>query len=173
MGQNMNNSFLFECAVKLCSADHVSGYISANPVIDSRLKLTEKRLTLLYKLVSEISSKLISQSSADDIQRVTYCFKSAIDLTSADIACGVIAVEPILYERDAKIPEVIETYYDMVSGIVGNLSINCDEVEKIKSSHDASSEYNKHENNDNVEVKTVIIPVYQKMKKSKIKKGKR
>lgn len=39
----MNDSFIFDCAIKLCSADHVSGYVSANPVIDTREKNNGKK----------------------------------------------------------------------------------------------------------------------------------
>lgn len=165
----MNDSFLFDCAVTLCSSDHVSGFISPNPVIDSRDKITAQRLSFLYKLVKQVKENIEQQSNQGGLAKNKYCFERAIQLTGSDIACGVIAVEPILYDRDEKISEVIAFYFDMVAKSLVGLSIELspekecvDIIEKTIEVKEVPAEY-----------KTIVIPVYQKMKKSKIKKGKR
>lgn len=166
----MNDSFLFNCAVRLCSSDHISGYVSPNPVIDTRDKITEQRLTHLYKLVKQVKENIELQNDLGNTETTKYCFKRAIELTSSDIACGVIAVEPILYDRDEKISEVIAFYFQMVTKLVTNLKI---ELQATIESSSTILENNQQVCDVAVEYKTVVIPVYQKMKKSKIKKGKR
>ncbi|ROU17651.1 hypothetical protein EB837_02150 [Kluyvera ascorbata] len=164
----MNDSFIFDCAIKLCSADHVSGYVSANPVIDTREKITEKRLAFIYQLLSNVKNKTLQQCENRNEDEIEYCFEKAVQLTSSDISCGVIAVEPILYDRDQKICETIEFYYSMVTKTAEDFSISlvskCGDI-TLKNTHESFE--------SSVEYKTVVIPVYQKMKKSKIKKGKR
>ncbi len=99
--------FLFDCAVELCCSDHVSGFISAKPVIDIRENLTEQRINYVYQLVNKIKEKIQLQNPSDNDGKIKYCFKKAIELTCSDISCGVIAVEPILYDRNDKICETI------------------------------------------------------------------
>lgn len=162
----MNDSFIFDCAIKLCSADHVSGYISANPVIDTREKITEKRLSFIYQLLSDVKNKVSQQCENEN--EIQYCLEKAVQLTSSDISCGVIAVEPILYDRDQKICETIEFYFSMVIKTVNNFSINISSKSVDITLKDTPEIIERP-----VEYKTVVVPVYQKMKKSKIKKGKR
>lgn len=165
----MNDSFVFNCATSLCSSDHISGYVSANPVIDSREKITEQRLLFLYQLVARIKDHIVQQNANEDMQRVKYCFERAIQLTCSDISCGVIAVEPILYDRDQKISEVIELYFNMVNKALKDLSVLF--VSSVMPS--SATQQVADEKSNSVEYKTIVIPVYQKMKRSKIKKGKR
>lgn len=162
----MNDSFIFDCAIKLCSADHVSGYISANPVIDTREKITEKRLSFIYQLLSDVKNKVSQQCENEN--EIQYCLEKAVQLTSSDISCGVIAVEPILYDRDQKICETIEFYFSMVIKTVNNFSINISSKIVDITLKDTQEIIERP-----VEYKTVVVPVYQKMKKIKIKKGKR
>lgn len=166
----MNDSFLFNCAVSLCSSDHISGYVSPNPVIDTRDKITEQRLTHLYKLVKQVKENVEQLNDLGNKEIIKYCFKRAIELTSSDIACGVIAEEPILYDRDEKIAEVIIFYFGMVNKLITNLKIELQAVTEVSST---IVENIQQVSEPAVEYKTVVIPVYQKMKKSKIKKGKR
>lgn len=166
----MNDSFVFDCAIKLCSADHVSGYVSANPVIDTREKITEKRLSFIYQLLSDVKNKVLQQceNKNKNEDEIEYCFEKAVQLTSSDISCGVIAVEPILYDRDQKICETIEFYFSMVIKAVASLSISL-----VSKKGNVALQNTQEIIKPPVEYKTVVIPVYQKMKKSKIKKGKR
>lgn len=164
----MNDSFIFDCAIKLCSADHVSGYVSANPVIDTREKITEKRLAFIYQLLSDVKNKVLQQCENKNEDEIEYCFEKAVELTSSDISCGVIAVEPILYDRDQKICETIEFYFSMVIKAVASLSISL-----VSKNENVALKNTQEIIKPPVEYKTVVIPVYQKMKKSKIKKGKR
>ena len=163
----MEKSFILDCAVKICSADHVSGYISINPVIDSRDKLTEQRLNLLYDLIYNASVDLLN--AYPDIKRneIAYVLDKAIQLTSSDISCGAIAVEPVLYERDQKIFDTIKFYFMMVNKMRSSLSI---EIENNEISSPVRVEQSIP---SYPESRTIVIPVYQKMKRAKIKKGKR
>ncbi|MFU0885706.1 hypothetical protein ACM26S_06735 [Kluyvera sichuanensis] len=163
----MKKSFILDCAVKICSADHVSGYISINPVIDTRDKLTEQRLNLLYDLIYNVSIDVIN--AYPDIKRdeVAYVFDKAIQLTSSDISCGAIAVEPVLYERDQKIFDTIKFYFMMVNEMRSSLAIELE-------NNEISSPVRVDQNLPSCpESRTIVIPVYQKMKRAKIKKGKR
>lgn len=166
----MNDSFIFDCAIKLCSADHVSGYVSANPVIDTREKITEKRLSFIYQLLSDVKNKVLQQceNKNKNEDEIEYCFEKVVQLTSSDISCGVIAVEPILYDRDQKICETIEFYFSMVIKAVASLSISL-----VSKKGNVELQNTQEIIKPPVEYKTVVIPVYQKVKKSKIKKGKR
>lgn len=165
----MNDSFLFDCAVTLCSSDHISGYVSPNPVIDTRDKITEQRLVLVYKLVKQVKDNIEKQNNGYNIEQFKYCFEKAIQLTASDISCGVIAVEPILYDRDEKISEVIEFYFNMIAKLISNLAIELPSDQELSCPEENKAIIQEPA----VEYKTVVIPVYQKMKKSKIKKGKR
>lgn len=164
----MNDSFIFDCAVKLCAADHVSGYVSANPVIDTRDKITEQRLSFLYQLLDNVRGNILENCEGESDEEIKYCFEKAVQLTCSDISCGVIAVEPILYDRDQKICEVIDFYFSMVGRTLTNLS-----VKLISNIVSVAMPQTQKVDECSIEYKTVVIPVYQKMKKSKIKKGKR
>lgn len=163
----MKKSFILSCVVNICSADHVSGYISINPVIDSRDKLTEQRLSFLYNLIHNVSVDVTNTYPDINKNELEYIFNKAIQLTCSDISCGAIAVEPVLYDRDQKIYDTIKFYSMMVNNIRNSLSIDivCDEIpspvsiDKCLPSSDIS--------------RTIVIPVYQKMKRAKKKKGKR
>lgn len=163
----MKKSFILDCVVNVCSADHVSGYISINPVIDSRDKLTEQRFNFLYDLIHNVSVDVTNTYPDINKNEAEYIFDKAIKLTCSDISCGAIAVEPVLYDRDQKIYDTIKFYFIMVNNIKNSLSIDIisDEtpsparIDKILPSSDMS--------------RTIVIPVYQKMKRAKIKKGKR
>lgn len=163
----MKKSFILDCAVKICSADHVSGYISTNPVIDSREKLTEQRLNSLHDLIYNVSVDILNAYPDINRTEIDYDFDKAIQLTSSDIACGAIAVEPVLYDRDQKIFDTIKFYFIMVNNMRNSLSIEI-EKNKISSSIQVKQSAPLHP-----ESRTIVIPVYQKMKKAKIKKGKR
>ncbi|WP_260863774.1 hypothetical protein [Citrobacter sp. Marseille-Q6884] len=165
----MNDSFLFDCVVTLCSSDHISGFISPNPVIDSRDKITAQRLSFLYKLVKQVKDNIEQQNNLGSQAKNKYCFERAIQLTSSDISSGVIAVEPILYDRDEKISEVIAFYFNMIAKSLIGLSIELSTEKECEVIIEKSPEIK----DTLIEYKTVVIPVYKKMKKSKIKKGKR
>ncbi|WP_318391946.1 hypothetical protein [Enterobacter sp.] len=164
----MNDAFLFDCAVKLCCSDHVSGYISAKPVIDTRDKLTEQRLHYLYQMIQDVKEKIISKNETEGEEILIYNFKKAIELTCADVACGVIAVEPILYDRNDKICETIEFYFNLTKSLMSSLSVSLSNSSLLPGSNNSADA-----SKTDIESKTIIIPVYKKMKKSKIKKGKR
>lgn len=163
----MKKSFILDCVVNICSADHVSGYISINPVIDSRDKLTEQRLNFMYDLIYNVSVDVTNAHPDINKNEVEYIFDKAIQLTCSDISCGAIAVEPVLYDRDQKIYDTIKFYFTMVNNIQNSLSIEIasDDIPSPVSIDKClpSSEINR----------TIVIPVYQKMKRAKIKKGKR
>lgn len=163
----MKKSFILNCAVKICSADHVSGYISINPVIDSRDKLTEQRLNFLYDLIYNVSVEIKNEYLGSTNNEIEYLFDKAIQLTSSDISCGAIAVEPVLYDRDQKIFDTIKCYFIMVNNMRNMLSIEVasDKVAPPVNEVPMASSIPGS--------RTIVIPVYQKMKKAKIKKGKR
>lgn len=163
----MKKTFILDCAVKICSADHVSGYISINPVIDSRDKLTEQRLNLLYDLIYNASVDLLNAYPDINRDEFGYIFDKAIQLTSSDISCGAIAVEPVLYERDQKIFDTIKFYFMLVNNMrkILSVEINNNEISAPVQVEKSVPSY--------PESRTIVIPVYQKMKRAKIKKGKR
>ncbi|WP_318371040.1 hypothetical protein [Enterobacter sp.] len=165
----MNNAFLFDCAVKLCCSDHVSGFISAKPVIDTREKLTEQRLNYVYQLVHKVKEKILSETQSETEEKFIYCFKKAIELTCSDISCGVIAVEPILYDRNDKICETIEFYFNLTLAMTSSLQVSPALPANIQNSSINNSSDSKSASG----YKTIVVPVYQKMKKAKLKKGKR
>jgi hypothetical protein len=156
----MNNSILYSYAVQFCCSDHISGFIPSKPVIDIRENITEQRLICLLKLIGAIYEEVIT-THTESPETTMFAFEKALQLTCSDISCGVIAVEPILYDRDEKIGETIKLYFSMV---IDNLKRNDVVISK---------------NNDNItEIvsdvdKIYVIPVNKVMKKRKIKKGKR
>ena len=89
----MNNMQYHGLAVRLCSADLISGFISLEPVLGSRDELADNRLTYYCELLPQLDCQDHSQLS------------QAVDLTCADIQSSAIAVAPILYDRDEKITE--------------------------------------------------------------------
>lgn len=164
----MNSSFSFEAAVGLCASDFISGFISAKPVIESRDNITAKRISQLHEMISKIRKDLLDKMSGEPVERIDYCLKKAIDLTRADITCGVIAIEPILCDRDTLISDTISNYFSMMYSLFEKHDIRLVQSESITVSHQPISPAEvivKHQG--------VVIPVYHKMKSAKKKKGKR
>ncbi|MBA7848243.1 hypothetical protein HV213_09055 [Klebsiella sp. RHBSTW-00484] len=162
----MNNSILYSFAVQLCCSDHISGFIPAQPVIDTRENLTEQRLSSLFKLVSTIHNDILSMSPERCPDTISFVFEKSLQLTCSDISCGVIAVEPILYDRDEKIGETIKIYFSRIIEQLGKHEVvipkdNCSCISKVHNDVVAGTD------------KILVLPVHKVMKKRKIKKGKR
>ncbi|VUS64822.1 hypothetical protein [Klebsiella spallanzanii] len=160
----MDNSILYGYAVQLCCSDHVSGFIPAQPVIDMRENITEQRLSCLFKLVGIIYDDILMNHN-NCREATLFAFDKALELTCSDISCGVIAVEPILYDRDEKIGETIKLYF---SRVIENLKKN---NVVISGNNSSMTEY-KDELVSGSE-RVFVLPVHKVMKKRKIKKGKR
>lgn len=164
----MNSSFSFEAAVGLCASDFISGFISAKPVIESCENITVNRISQLHEMVSQIRKDLLDKMSDEPVERIDYCLKKAIHLTRADITCGVIAIEPILCDRDTLIRDTISNYFSMIWSLFEKHDIRLIKNESITVCHQQISSAEvaiKHQD--------VVIPVYHKMKSAKKKKGKR
>lgn len=115
----MSDVTLFDCAIRLCGADQISGFIPASPVVDSREKIIENRLKFLLGKMNDIYSLLSLQYNNG--YRVMYVINKATELTVADIISGVIAVDPVAYEREERITESIQFYFHLLWKGEGNV----------------------------------------------------
>jgi hypothetical protein len=109
MVMKMDDSFRMMLAVKLCSADMSCGYISVDPVLGNR----NEQITQRLKWYSEKLLVLTDIQIADpDIKNVF--IEQAVSLTCADIICDVIAIAPVLYDRNEKIFEKLKMYMSLL-----------------------------------------------------------
>lgn len=99
-------------AVALCAADMSCGYISVTPILDNRDELIESQHVLYNELLSDIENKLTPESIGigHEIQDEQWC--SAIELVSADIISEAISLDPVLYDRNDRVRERIEFYFN-------------------------------------------------------------
>lgn len=119
----MNDSIIYSYAVQICCSDHISGFIPVKPITNIREHITEQRLSCLFKLVGAVHDEICTSYSDKCADEVYFAFEKALQLTCSDISCGVIAVEPILYDRDEKIVDTIKLYSSMVMSQIDNNDI--------------------------------------------------
>nr|WP_318384062.1 hypothetical protein [uncultured Enterobacter sp.] len=167
----MKSALLYSFAVKICSYEHISGFVSVNPVIDTRENISEQRVLFLYSLMQKVSNK-ISVEDTVSVEMIEYCLEKAVILTGSDIACNVISNDPILYVRDEKIEETLLYYFQQTLRHLQNNHIEVINPTPVATpvpsvSHDhvpAGVSY---------EPKVIVIPAKHKICRRKTKRGKR
>ncbi|CBG90850.1 hypothetical protein [Citrobacter rodentium] len=97
--------------VNLCAADINCGYISATPVLDNRDELIAQQCSYYRDLLAELEILLTPESVGTGLKPQDEQWRSAIELVTADILCGSISLNPILYDRAEKIRERIIFYF--------------------------------------------------------------
>ncbi|MDF7680867.1 hypothetical protein PT300_09860 [Enterobacteriaceae bacterium ESL0689] len=116
----MDESLVTALSVKLCSADMICGFISVSPVLDNRSELIQQRLKWYRDSFHSRFAGLQQETQiADEI--FSHLLMQAVELTAADIICDAIALAPVLYDRDEKIIENVNTYFSWLQS-----DINCD-----------------------------------------------
>lgn len=102
-------------AVNLCAADMNCGFISVTPVLDNRDELVAEQLSCYRDLLAEVEILLTPESVGVGHNAQDEQWRSVIELVAADLICGAISLNPVLYDRAEKIRERIIFHFSRLN----------------------------------------------------------